>query len=325
MLLVEFTINGTLNRVSQEGIDLTFYWDAKVTRFDPPQFRIAQNYGGYVKPGYGSISFFPDLFDDDWPPPINGLISIYYTATTEAAKELLFTGIAHLSRPAINRQEITYRLFGPTFDETIAAGVGYNKTLNAVIDEILIIIAEINTVDTTYARAASPNVTHTTTGETTAIALASNIAAFYSHLFYIIGDTVYLVDMLLDTGETTYTEFDFFPLNYDYLEPLAVMRSGSRSQFSAYPYGKDLSITQYHDVGANVDTALDDILTIWHKPRSRFRIPLLGSIPTPGAKLTWTDESQGQDTDMSIMARSISYDFDKEEAIIDGEGAISAG
>ena len=323
MLLIEFTINGTLTRVSQEGVALTNYWDAKVTKFDPIQFRIAQHYGGYCKLGYGSISFFPNLFDDDWPPPVNGLISIYYTATTEAAKETLFIGMAHLI--GINREAIKYKLFGPVYDETVANATAYNNDLETVLDGILTGIAEIDTLDVTYGRVVVPNVTHTTSGDKLSIDLASDIAAFYGHLFYIIGDTAYLVDMLLNSGSTAYTEFDFFPSQYDYLGPLSVARSGTRSQTSSFPYGRELSFTQYHDTGANVDTALDDILTIWHKPRTRFGIPLLGSLPTPGAKLTWTDTAQGQDTDMEIVARTIAYDFNNEEVIIDGEGAISAG
>ena len=68
-LLIEFTINAVLNRLSQEGIALTNYWDAKVSTFDPVQYKIAKQYGGYVKLGYGSISFVPNLFDNNWPPP----------------------------------------------------------------------------------------------------------------------------------------------------------------------------------------------------------------------------------------------------------------
>lgn len=323
MLLIEFTIDGTLTRVSQEGIALTNYWDAKVVRFDPIQYQLANHYGGYVKLGYGSISFFPDLFDDDWPPPVNGLISVYYTATTEAAKETLFSGEAHLV--GINREEIEYRLFGPVYDETVATATAYNTDLETVLDGILTGIAEINTLDVTYGRAAVPNVTHTTSGTKLAIDLASDIAAFYSHCFYIVGDTAYLVDMLLNSGTTTYTEFDFFPSQYEYLEPVAVARAGAFSQFSAYPYGKELTVTQHHDTEANVNVCLNNIMAVWHKPRARFRVPLIGSIPTPGAKLSWTDTAQGQDTDMWICARTIAYDFDNEEAIIDGEGAIAAG
>lgn len=322
-LLIEFTINGTLNRLSQEGIALTNYWDAKVSTFDPIQFKLASYYGGYVKLGYGSISFVPDLFDDDWPPPVTGLLSAYYTATTEGAKETLFTGIAQLT--GINRREITYRLYGPTYDETIASTTAYNNDLETVLDAILTSIAEIDTLDVTYGRVAIPNVTHTTSGDKLAIDLASDIAAFYGHLFYVSGTTAHLVDMLLNSGTVEYTEFDYFPSQYDYLEPVAVARAGAFSQFSAFSHGKNLSVTQYHDTEANVNTALNDIMTIWHKPRTRFRIPFLGSIPTPGKKLSWTDTGQAQDTDMFIMARSISYDFDNELVIVDGEGAISAG
>jgi len=163
MLLVTFDINGTDHYLSIEGHALTHWWENKIIGFDPPQMMLPHKYGGYCKISFGSISFTPDLFDDDWPPPINGAITIEYTATTEAAAETLFVGTAHIEK--INREEITYELYGPTYDETITDGTAYNDTLNTVLNTILTSIAEINTLNTDDARAVSPNVTHTTSGE----------------------------------------------------------------------------------------------------------------------------------------------------------------
>jgi len=324
MLLVEFTINGTLNRLSDIGYALTNYWDAKIMRIDPIQYRIAKPYGGYVRLGYGSIEFSPNLFDSDWPPPVNGAVSVYYSATTEEAKTLLFAGMAHLS--GITREAVKYDLYGPSYDETVADSTAYNADLDTVLSGILTGIAEIATVDTTYARVSQPNVLHTTSGVHLAVDLASDIAAFYTHCFYVVGSTAYLIDMLLDAGSTTLTEYDFFPSTYDYLNPLSGARSGAFSQFSSYPYGSELSVTQYHNSQANVEAALVNIMAVQHKPRTRLRLPMVaGSIVTPGEKLSWTDTALGQDTAMWIRARSIQYAFDNEEIIVDGEGAIAAG
>lgn len=322
MLLVEFTINAALNRLSMEGIALTHWWKNKVVNFDPPQYSIAKPYGGYCKMTFGSISFSPDLFDNDWPPPINGAITIKYTATTEGAAETLFVGMAHLE--SINREEITYGLYGPSYDEIIADGVAYNKTVDAILTEILTGIAEINNLDTTHARAPSPNITHTTSGENLAIDLASDIAAFYTHLFYIIGNTAYLVDMLGFKNSATITEFDFFPASYPYKVPTSVARSGNFNENSAYPYGNELSVAQYHDNQAAVEACLVDILTLVHRPRVSLGIPFLGNLPNPGKKLSWTDASQGQSLDVDCYVRKIRYDFNNEIINIEGDAAISA-
>jgi len=96
MVLVEFTINGTLNRLSIGGAALTNMWEDEIISFDPPQYSIAQRTGGYVDLTVGGMSLRPDLFDSDWPPPVNGAVSVYYTDSTdpdESAKETLFIGM----------------------------------------------------------------------------------------------------------------------------------------------------------------------------------------------------------------------------------------
>jgi len=54
---------------------------------------------------------------------------------------------------------------------------------------------------------------------------------------------------------------------------------------------------QYHDTQANVETALSDILTLVNRPRIHIGIPFEGSLPNPGKKLSWADESQGSGLD----------------------------
>ena len=181
MLLVNITINAVLNYVSQEGIALTNNWKPKVMSIDPIRYQIQSDYGGYCALNYGSISFFPDLFEDDWPPPVECAISVYYTATTEAAKETVFTGTAYLEK--ITREGVTYGLYGPKFTATVAHATGYNDTLDAHFATWCGAGLLNLTLDTTYSRAVSPNVTHTTSGTQLCIDLASKVAAFYNHMF----------------------------------------------------------------------------------------------------------------------------------------------
>ena len=109
MLLCEVTINGTVNYVSIDGHGLTHNWRPRILSFDAPQIGIPSNHGGYAKMSFGSIIFSQELFATDWPPPRVCPIAIYYTDTTEAARELVFSGTANLT--SWNREEITYGLF----------------------------------------------------------------------------------------------------------------------------------------------------------------------------------------------------------------------
>lgn len=104
MLLVEITINATLNRVSILGHALTNNWKPYIIAFDNPIMAPNTDYGGFCHLRFGAIYFSPELFASDWPPPVSCPIAIYYTATTEAARELIFDGTAH--RQNFNREEV---------------------------------------------------------------------------------------------------------------------------------------------------------------------------------------------------------------------------
>ncbi len=322
MLLVETTINGTLHRVSLEGLALEHYWDPYIIGFDPVQGQIAYPYGGYVRPGYGSIQFVPTLFASDWPPPVNMTIAAYYTGSDEASRELLFSGTAH--RKEINRTHIEYELFSSSYTATVANGVVFSDTLVNVASWFCGASYLNLSVDTTYARGSSPTVAFQVSGEQLAINLLSDICAFFTHCFYIQDGTLYLVDMLGDAGSQSITEFDFFPSTYEDPVPLAMAMTSNYKRFSSYAYGSDLSLsTEYADTQVRIEAALDNIITVSSRSRCRLRVPFIGSLPTPGKKLSWTDTSLGQDMDAYIRARTLTYDFLSEEVIIEGEGELS--
>lgn len=205
--------------------------------------------------------------------------------------------------------------------------------------------------DHTYDRATSPPVNYWADSQKPLIDFLSDIAAFHTHLFYIHTGTLYLVDMLLDNGSRTITEWDYFDAPYGYPSPKAKIEakwkkreagtwsnpsgSGVAAVYvketdqsltvtSAYPYGEDMSVDPYTDVQSEIDTALDNILDILHRQTSTIRIPLQGSLPMPGEKISWVDESFYAATSLWIRARSISYGFDQDEVIIEGEGGVSA-
>lgn len=333
MLLCEITINTVVKYVSIDGIQadgtlLTHNWRPFIIGFDPPQLNIPCTHGGLAQMSFGSISFNAELFRTDWPPPVSCPIGLYYTDTTEAAREMLFAGTAHLA--SYDRTEIKYDLYMASYDETIAAATAYNNTLNSVITTILTTIPEITTVNTTYARTTSPNVTHTTSGVQLAIDLASSIAAFYSHLIYIVGATAYLVDMKRDNGSRTLTEFRYYSMaKYSYNAPISLLTceySGTQYQVaSSYSYGSQESISPYHATEANIEAALTDILAIVHAPRITFDMPMIaGNFPKLGEKITIPDTSNVEDLSSWIRARKLSFDFMNDSITIEGEGGIAA-
>ena len=328
MLLVEITINSVVNYVSLDGHALVHNWTPRIAGFDAPTLALPTDHGGYAKMTFGSISFNPILFAGDYPPPVSCPIAIYYTDTTEAARELVFTGTAHLTR--FDRESVAYALHGPSYDETIAASTAYNTSLNALIASILTTIPEITTVDTGFARASSPAVVHTTSSARLAIDLASGIAAFFSHLIYVVGSTAYLVDMKLGNGSAwDLTEYAFFAkAQYSYKSPVAMVTSTyggtTYSKASAYPYGNTVAVEPYHGTQANIEAALDDILAIENAPRISVSVPMIGgNFPRLGQVITIPDSSHVVGLFSWIRARKLSYDFLNDTINIEGEGVIS--
>ena len=104
--------------LSLEGFLGDHYWDEYIATITPPQYAMAKDYGGFCKMTFGSFSVSPDAFAASlWPPPINFDIAFYYTGTTEAAKETLFIGTAHLSD--IDGEAVTYDLYGATLEASL--------------------------------------------------------------------------------------------------------------------------------------------------------------------------------------------------------------
>lgn len=244
-----------------------------------------------------------------------------------------------------------------TFEYTVTpvgtlslSGTGEDTTLKDIMEWACGASLLNLTFNHTYDRATSPDVHFWADSQRPLIDFLSNIAAFNAHLFYIHGGTFYLVDMLLDNGSRTITEWDYFDAPYGYPPPTAKIEAKwkkreagnwsdptgssaaavyvketdqSLTVTSAYPYGEDMIVDPYTGVPSDIDTALDNILDILHHPTSTIRIPLQGSLPMPGEKISWTDDSFYAAVSLWIRARSVTYDFDKEEVVIEGEGGVA--
>lgn len=100
---------GYMEFISPEGTALEHWWDDRFVSFDNISRQLAEEHGGYNRMGFGRIAFAQDLFEDDWPPPINGKITIKYTDSTEAAAVTFFSGTAHLVK--ITRENVEFELW----------------------------------------------------------------------------------------------------------------------------------------------------------------------------------------------------------------------
>ena len=107
---------GNILFVSLEGFVGDVYWDDYVATLTPPQYQMAESYGGYCRMGFGAILLSLEAFDTStlWVPPVSFDVIFYYTGTTEGAKEVLFAGVAQLAE--MDRTTCTYDLYGEALD-----------------------------------------------------------------------------------------------------------------------------------------------------------------------------------------------------------------
>lgn len=327
MLLVDLTINAVLNRISDEAISLTNFWSPEIISFRSPQQTMSTDYGGYCRMNAGDMALSPSLFESDWPPPKSCACVIKYTLTTEAAAVTIYEGTA--TRRGFDSTEVSYTLKAPDYDETIADAVAFTgNDMETDFNTIITGISEISSVNTTNARVVQPGVEYTTSGEQLRIELASQMAAFYGHMFYIIEPVAYLIDMLLYNGSTTFTEFEFFPPQYWDKEPVAsvmeITTENDFTRFSSYPHGRKMSVESYHTTQGNINTALDDIITLENRSRCSVQLPIVNGVPAAGERLQWTDTRLGVSTDVTMYARTFRFDLAKGYVEVEGDATITA-
>lgn len=320
-LLSEVTINATLHRVSDDWQDLTNLWEPKISSLTATKFGIPKDYGGYARPRWGNRSFSPDLFASDWPPPATITVKDMLTDSTEAAAVTVFIGTLHLD--TYNEVEVSYTSYGASFTikETDAV---YGDTLVNIFTAAVGVTKLNLTLDSTAARAISPGVVYTASGEKMLVDNLSDMAAFFSHTFYIENGILYLIDLLLDNGSSTLDEFGFFRgSEYTAPTPYSLIKGGGYFKDGSYKYGSELDISPVcHNVQANIEAALADIKTIVEYDRYRFRvIPEAAEMPVIGQKITVTNESLQSTTTTWMRVTDISPDIFRSEILINGFGA----
>ena len=435
MILTEVTFDSVMYRVSNEPLALEHWWTPKISVFDPFQYQMEAQHGGYCQIAFGSIEFTPDFFDSSnvntWPPPITGDLVIRFTDTTEAAAEELFQGKIHLS--SFTRETVTYDVYGgydsinlleiedidydenespiprafgavtyvqplrlpdiltaPTYHkgymlgsketnwhvyddgvdicsnvtdngdgtfklsavpvgQVSISGIGTDSTLAEIVEWACGASYLNLTYNGTYARNPSPSLNHWATSQTPITQFLSEICAYFSHIFYIRGTTLYLVDTKINNGSRIITEFDYMPSEYNYNPPVSVIKTvwqyreagewrdktggGSGAVYvketdhevsviSIYPYGEEMEVNCFQENHDNILTALNDILDMVEKPMCNLKMPLTASPVLPGEKVLFQDTSLQSTTEIWIRARNITYDFDNYEVTVSGEGEI---
>ena len=112
--------------LSLDGHELQHFWDAKIISFSSPEYAIDQDCGGFCRMTFGGISFSPDVFASEWPPPATCRILVKYTATTEDAAVTLIDSDIYLD--GFNEDSVNYMINTPKFTQRLLdEGQDYNE------------------------------------------------------------------------------------------------------------------------------------------------------------------------------------------------------
>lgn len=92
----------------------------------------------------------------------------------------------------------------------------------------------------------------------------------------------------------------------------------------SYPFGDSEEVNQIaSNTYATIVTCLTDIKTTLERPRVEIAIPLTASLPKIGQRVTLVDESLFQATTIWARVAAMVYDFDNDQCVIEGEGALT--
>jgi hypothetical protein len=204
----------------------------------------------------------------------------------------------------------------------------------------------------TYDRATSPSINFYLTDQRYIPDFLSDMAAYFTHLFYTRTGSLYLVDMLISAGTETTTEFDFFESGYTYNAPAKLIKSSYQYRIagewydglggssgvcvrestrvvsipSSYPYGdaaQEFS-PPYCEGLTPIKSALGNILTIIERPQVAISVPFGLTLQSPGKKISWLNESFPYDVNSNVWVRTVTYDFDNNEIGIEGDCEVTA-
>ncbi len=328
MMLFKLTINDILHRIGLDQLRLTHPWHKRVLSCSDVTWKPAKSYGGFAKLSFGSFSLDPELFADDWFPPVSCPFEILLTETTEEDAVPVLEGTAYLV--AADDESIEYEFRGADSEVLCPDDHAFNDTLEDIITwacgESYLDLA----VDVSAGRAISPAIIYTSGSKENLFDLLSKMCMFYCHFFFVRNNTLYLVDLLQDNGSMSLNEHKFFKPTYTWNVPFSrVTADINDTEYvatSPHSNGNEETVKPFHTNAAIIESALNDILNLANSLSMDLGIPLDGEIPVPGQRINTVNESMHITTTAWFRASTFQYVLqpDREELVVSGQGGIVA-
>ena len=328
-LLLSIKHEGMIYRYGIKDQALAAQWHGTIMEVDPVKLSLPTRHGGFLKVSAGQVRFVPSAFGGvepwsiySWPPP-KELDAIFRCKSTDqqgAAK--LFEG--KLYRESVSEKEVVYDVYIPSYTETIGAGISLaswsstGPTLINFFEEVCDVLGL--TLDSSKATADPPTLDHNLSNERLVIDLASEVAVFCCHLFWIADGILYLQDMSVNNGSLSLkSPNDFFrsPAYTDEIPVNRVVAGAHKFEGTEYPYGVDYTLS------ANYTSSDSQLQGIYELVNGQWaEVPMSAESGCgeflPGKQVTLHDARLAVPSETIINMRAVSYDFIKSSVKIAG-------
>lgn len=328
-LLLSVKHDGVVYRYGIKDQALAAQWHGTVMEVDPVKLSLPTRHGGFLQVSAGQVRFLPSAFGgvkswsiDVWPPPkeLDAIFRCNSTGLEGSAK--LFEG--KLYRESVSEKDVVYDVYVPSYTETIGAGIslGSWSTTGSTLINFFEKVCDVLglTLDSSKATTDPPQLSHTLSSERLVIDLASDVAAFCSHMFWIADGILYLQDMSVSNGTLSLKNpNDFFrsPAYTDEIPVNRVVAGAHKFEGTEYPYGVDYSLSANY---TGNDSQLQGIYELVNGQWAEVSVPAESGCGefVPGKQVTLHDARLAVPSETIINMRAVSYDFIKSSVKITG-------
>jgi hypothetical protein len=331
MILVTITYGGNKYRYSMINRVLEHQWHGVIKNIRPITVRVSTYHGGLLKVTAGRITFVPEIFGDKawsipaWPPPAELSVSVSYTDTTEAAAIPLFNG--KLALVSFDEKTVEYTPYIESYTMQVSSGtnLGAYGATNSLLDFMGAAATALGLNFNGSTVAPVPSISHTTSTKQLLIDIVDQVAAYFSHVVWISGGTLFLRDMEYENGTLNLISMNDYLRGVMYNRDLPVndVSAGSVQYFGTeYPYGVSYSLGSSFN---NDEGYLATVYGYMNKQQISLPVPaesVMGEFAV-GKTVVFYDGRLPVESSCAMYIRGMEYDAMNYQVTLFGDGIVS--
>jgi len=223
--------------------------------------------------------------------------------------------------------------------EVTISGTGVLETLSDVFNHSCAKLGlSYNTDD---ARAVSPVLSWFLTSQQTALGLLDNLAATHTHLFWVDTSTLKLIDCLGFTSTTTVSDGNkiidssysnnpamaSFEATWNERSPVGTIRiqteDKNRITFTNQFYGEENQVSAYQTDDSEIQTTLNNMVTIYQRMQASVTLPIEGALPEVGERYLIEDTTLHEALNCELYIRGVNYNLSEDKMTLTGDCILS--